>query len=72
MNGPGASRSFLLPLEMRTRSAAFAGTAGAIDFIYKPIEADVLRSKADVFFELFRQRQQIAAQRDALQAQPRR
>ena len=43
--------------------------AGAVDFIYKPIEADVLRSKADVFFELFRQRQQIAAQRDALQAQ---
>ena len=42
--------------------------AGAVDFIYKPIEADVLRSKADVFFELFRQRQQIAAQRDALQA----
>jgi signal transduction histidine kinase len=42
--------------------------AGAVDFIYKPIEADVLRSKADVFFELFRQRQQIAAQRDAIQA----
>jgi signal transduction histidine kinase len=41
---------------------------GAVDFIYKPIEADVLRSKADVFFELFRQRQQIAAQRDALLA----
>jgi signal transduction histidine kinase len=43
--------------------------AGAVDFIYKPIEAAVLRSKADVFFELFRQRQQIAAQRDALQSQ---
>src|ERR1700761_9316125 len=43
--------------------------AGAVDFIYKPIEAEVLRSKADVFFELFRQRQQIAAQRDALQSQ---
>ncbi len=43
--------------------------AGAVDFIHKPIEADILRSKAEVFFELFRQRQQIAAQRDALQAQ---
>lgn len=42
--------------------------AGAVDFIQKPIEADVLRSKAGVFFELYRQRQQIAAQRDALQA----
>jgi signal transduction histidine kinase len=42
--------------------------AGAVDFIHKPIEADVLRSKADVFFELYRQRQQIAIQRDELKA----
>ncbi len=41
--------------------------AGAVDFIQKPIEPDVLRSKAEVFFELYRQRQQIAAQRDELQ-----
>lgn len=43
--------------------------AGAVDFIQKPIETDILRSKADVFFELYRQRQQIAEQRDALEAQ---
>ena len=43
--------------------------AGAVDFIQKPIEPDVLRSKADVFFELYRQRQQIAAQRDELERQ---
>lgn len=43
--------------------------AGAVDFIQKPIEPDVLRSKAEVFFELYRQRQQIAAQRDKLEAQ---
>ena len=43
--------------------------AGAVDFIQKPIEADILRSKAEVFFELYRQRQQIAAQRDELKVQ---
>ena len=40
--------------------------AGAVDFIQKPIEADILRSKAAVFFDLYRQRQQIEAQRDEL------
>ncbi|WP_304638946.1 hybrid sensor histidine kinase/response regulator [Pseudomonas sp.] len=43
--------------------------AGAVDFIQKPIEPDVLRSKTDVFFEIYRQRQMIAEQRDLLQAQ---
>ncbi len=40
--------------------------AGAVDFLGKPIEPDVLRSKANVFFELERQRQQIAQQNSEL------
>src|ERR1700742_3164985 len=52
------------------RQRRFRGyEAGAVDFIQKPIEPDILRSKADVFFELYRQRQQIAAQRDELESQ---
>ncbi|WP_187970569.1 hybrid sensor histidine kinase/response regulator [Aquibium microcysteis] len=43
--------------------------AGAVDFIQKPIEPDVLRSKTDVFLELYRQRQQLAEQRDVLREQ---
>jgi two-component system sensor histidine kinase/response regulator len=34
--------------------------AGAVDFLYKPIEPHILRSKADVFFQLHRHKQQLA------------
>jgi two-component system sensor histidine kinase/response regulator len=34
--------------------------AGAVDFLYKPIEPHVLRSKTDVFFQLHRQKLQLA------------
>lgn len=43
--------------------------AGAVDFIQKPIEPDILRGKTEVFYDLYRQRQQIAEQRDALEKQ---
>lgn len=42
--------------------------AGAVDFLFKPIEPDILRSKADVFFELYRQRQEVSRHRDELAA----
>ncbi|WP_406698004.1 response regulator [Singulisphaera sp. Ch08] len=42
--------------------------AGAVDFLHKPLEPHVLRSKADVFFELYRQRREVARQRDELKA----
>lgn len=34
--------------------------SGAVDFLFKPVDPNVLRSKADVFFELHRQRQALA------------
>lgn len=40
--------------------------AGAVDFLQKPIDASVLRSKSNVFFDLYEQRRQIIAQRDEL------
>jgi signal transduction histidine kinase len=33
--------------------------SGAVDFLYKPIEPHILRSKAEVFFQLYRQRRQL-------------
>src|ERR1700710_346895 len=70
----GAERSRHIPIIFVTAGSAdrqrrFRGyEAGAVDFIQKPIEADILRSKANVFFDLYQQRQQIVAQRDELEA----
>jgi len=36
--------------------------AGAVDFLYKPVEPAVLKSKIDVFFALSRQRQELDRQ----------
>ncbi|WP_294332863.1 hybrid sensor histidine kinase/response regulator [uncultured Sphingomonas sp.] len=41
--------------------------AGAVDFLQKPVDAGVLWSKSNVFFELYEQRRQIIAQRDELE-----
>nr|WP_274426096.1 HWE histidine kinase domain-containing protein [Chelativorans sp. YIM 93263] len=40
--------------------------AGAVDYLLKPIDPQMLRNKAEVFFELARQRQEVARQRDEL------
>src|SRR5215467_6754361 len=37
---------------------------GAVDFLFKPIEAQILRSKTDVFVDLYRQKRQLAQQLD--------
>lgn len=45
----------------RDQQRMFQGyESGAVDFLFKPIEAHVLRSKANVFFQLHRQRRQLA------------
>jgi signal transduction histidine kinase len=70
----GSERTRRIPIIFLTagstdRQRRFRGyEAGAVDFLEKPLEPDILRSKADVFFELYRQRQQIALQRDDLRA----
>ncbi|WP_238602396.1 response regulator [Fimbriiglobus ruber] len=68
----GTERTRRVPIIFLTagnadRQRRFRGyEAGAVDFLHKPLEPDILRSKADVFFELFRQRQEVARQRDEL------
>jgi two-component system, sensor histidine kinase and response regulator len=47
----------------REQQRLFKGyDAGAVDFLFKPIEPQILRHKASVFSQLYLQRQQLAAQ----------
>lgn len=68
----GHARARHIPIIFLTAGSAdrqrrFRGyEAGAVDFIQKPIDADILRSKTNVFFDLYEQRRQIVAQRDEL------
>jgi two-component system NtrC family sensor kinase len=41
--------------------------SGAVDFLFKPIDSMILRSKVRVFLDLYRSRSQIAAQKQALE-----
>lgn len=69
----GAERARHVPIIFVTAGSSdtqrrFRGyEAGAVDFINKPIEPDILRSKANVFFDLHQQRRMIQAQRDELE-----
>ncbi|MEI2418226.1 hybrid sensor histidine kinase/response regulator [Orrella sp. JC864] len=52
----------------REQQTSFRGyEAGAVDFLYKPIDRQVLLSKVNVFVELYTQRKQLASQLEALQ-----
>lgn len=62
----GAERSRHVPIIFvtagtRDQHRVFKGyDAGAVDFLYKPLEPRILAHKAQTFFELYRQRQALA------------
>jgi two-component system, sensor histidine kinase and response regulator len=64
----GADRTRRVPIIFITAATPEPGRTfrgyetGAVDFLYKPIDPLLLQSKVGVFIELFRQRQQLAAQ----------
>lgn len=64
----GSERTRRVPIIFVTaggndRQRIFRGyDSGAVDFLFKPVEAHVLRSKAEVFFRLERQSRQLARQ----------
>ena len=64
----GSERTRAVPIIFVTAGArderrVFEGyDTGAVDFLFKPIDPHILRSKVDVFVELAQQRQQLAVQ----------
>ncbi|ARP89528.1 hybrid sensor histidine kinase/response regulator [Bordetella genomosp. 9] len=68
----GSERTRSVPLIFLTagtqeREAHFRGyEAGAVDFLYKPIDSDVLVSKVNIFVELYTQKKLLARQLEEL------
>jgi len=64
----GSDRTRRVPIIFLTAGAAEHGRvfrgyeAGAVDFLFKPIDPQLLRSKVGVFVDLFRQRRMLEAQ----------
>ncbi|NJC05730.1 signal transduction histidine kinase [Sphingomonas kaistensis] len=73
----GSERSRRVPIIFVTAGSGdtqrrFRGyEAGAVDFIQKPIEADILRSKVGVFVDLHKQRIALSQSADQLEGQVR-
>lgn len=69
----GTERTRNVPIIFITAAEADEGRrfrgyeAGAVDYVFKPLDPLVVRSKAKVFFELGQQRQELARQRNELQ-----
>lgn len=50
---------FVTAISKEERYASKAATIGAVDYIFKPINPDILRSKVSVYLDLYIQREQI-------------
>lgn len=70
----GTERTRNVPIIFITAAATDEGRrfrgyeAGAVDYIFKPVDPLVVRSKAKIFFEIGKQRRELNRQRDELQA----
>lgn len=68
----GAERTRDIPIIFMTAAAhdpirTFRGyEAGAVDFLHKPFDPHILKSKVDVFIELYSQRRRLSAQLDEI------
>jgi len=70
----GTERTRQVPIIFITAAAADEGRrfrgyeAGAVDYIFKPVDPLIVRSKAKVFFEIGKQQRELSRHRNELQA----
>lgn len=50
---------FVTAISKEEKYASYAAGIGAVDYIFKPINSDILRSKVKVYLDLYNQREQI-------------
>lgn len=62
---------FLTGLETRQQEIVLAYAKGAVDYLIKPFDPDILRSKVSVFVELFLKRRELQAQTELAQRRER-
>ena len=60
---------FVTALSLEERHVFRGYSAGAVDYIFKPIDADILRSKVSVFVELWEKNRQLLEQSEKLLSQ---
>ncbi len=59
---------FITAISKASEHVRLGYSLGAVDYVFKPFEADILRSKVNVFIELFRNRENVRRQAEQLRA----
>jgi len=63
---------FLTAIDQDSQYVHRGYSAGAVDYLFKPLDAEILRSKVAVFAELYRTKEEIRRQAQLLQQRERR
>jgi PAS domain S-box-containing protein len=59
---------FITAISKATEHVRLGYSLGAVDYVFKPFEAEILRSKVNVFLELFRNRENVRRQAEQLRS----
>ena len=59
---------FITAISKASEHVRLGYSLGAVDYVFKPFEAEILRSKVNVFMELYRNRESVRRQAEQLRA----